>query len=244
MLQRWMEYAPAQWGAAGLWVAALGALCGVVLWLGGARFGRSTVTLVLVTAGSVVGKLLPGWMGWSVDPMGTGMAGALVLGVAGYLLYPLWIALALGVMLGLWTAWGTWVFLGTAPLALPSISAGTTCASFSQDLWSMLGPTLRYWLPITCTGALIAGCGIGLLWRRLGVALLFSLLGVSILLSMALLAALIRWPGGLEKIPARHATQAGILASLVVVGLVAQYRFAPRVASPDRSGADEDDDDA
>lgn len=242
MLQQWMEYAPDAWGSAGLWVAGLGAVAGLVLWLAGARFGRSGVTLVLVSLGALIGKRLPGWAGWSIDPMGSGIAGALIMGIAGYGLYRFWIALGLGWMMSLWTAWGVWVFSDLGPLRVPSISAQSTPVTLASEFWSSQPEALRQWLPIACGAALVSGFVVGLIWKRFATALMFSLIGVGILLGMGLLAALIRWPAALERIPAHHAAQAAIVAGLVAVGFAAQYRLVPKPAPAPQAPEDDFDD--
>lgn len=243
MLQQWLEQAPARWGTVGLWIAGVGALAGLVLWLGGARFGRSAVTLAMVSGGAVIGKMLPARMGWTIDPMATGIAGALVVGIAGYLLYRLWAALGLGLLLAIWAAWATWVLSGVGPLSLPALTQETTLASFAGDLWHTVSPRMQFWLPIAGAAAGIIGTALGLLWCRVGEALLFSLLGTSLLILGTLAALHLRWPAALERMPTAHGAQAGIAGALVAVGFSVQYRLAARAMPAARKRAVTEDDD-
>ena len=47
-------------------VAGACAALGVMLWLCGARFSRSVLSLTAVAAGTVIGMRLPQWRGWQI----------------------------------------------------------------------------------------------------------------------------------------------------------------------------------
>jgi len=98
MLREFLALLPESLGECSLGIAIGGALLGLVLWLAGARFSRSLVTLIGVAIGTSVGMRLPGWLGWSIDGMAIGVGGAVVLGASGYLLHRSWIGLYLGAL--------------------------------------------------------------------------------------------------------------------------------------------------
>src|SRR5688572_17199937 len=109
------------------------ALCGVVavaglfLWVIGARVSRSMFTLVGVAAGAWAGLHLPRWMGWEIDAMAVAIGGALVAGLAGYLLHMLWVGLTLGTLLasaGIFIAWHR--LAAGASWSMPTIDAGSS----------------------------------------------------------------------------------------------------------------------
>ena len=113
MIQELMTLMPQ--GLAGCspgWAIGL-ALAGAALWLIGATFSRSLVTLALVAAGTLIGLHLPGWCRWSIDGMGPAIGGAVLLGCSGYLLHRVWIGASLGIAMALWSGITCWIVQGT-----------------------------------------------------------------------------------------------------------------------------------
>src|SRR5580700_9659647 len=96
-----LERSP-QWALAGL-------ALGVLLWAAGGAFSRYITTLVAVAVGTSIGMRIPSWLGWQIDGMGTGVAGALLLGLSGYLLHRTWIGVWLAGVLILWSGIAVWM---------------------------------------------------------------------------------------------------------------------------------------
>ncbi len=240
----WIEHARGQWGSAGVWIAGIAVVAGLILWLAGSRVSRSVVTLALVAAGAMVGKKLPILMGWSIDPMGLAIAGALSLGVLGYVCHRYWSALALGVMLAIWAGWATWVFFGADPTGYPALSGDMTAMQIAQAVWADWPQAMRTWLPIASGVGLMGGITLGLVWSRIGISLLFSLVGVTILLALGGVAAALYWPAGLDRIPVRHGMQAAMVGGLVTLGFSVQCWLSHPMAAPStgKKAAGDDDD--
>jgi hypothetical protein len=225
----------------GLAVAA--ALAGMTFWLGGARFNRSVATLAGVLFGGVVGMELPRLMGWSISGMGPAVAGAMTLGVVGFMLHRAWVAMGLGLLLAalggivVWHMWGP-----GAQWTWPAGGAGRR--QWLMEVWTQLPPETRHRLPIIMGTALFTGVALGLLWTRGAMVLMYSLTGVSLLAGLLLAAT-----GGAIHHPqwlAGHAgAQGALFAVLVAGGAALQWRQSRRPAPVSDSAQepwDEDDD--
>ncbi len=112
MFQHLITLLPRQPGTVTLIVALMGCLCGLALWIAGARFSRSMLTLAAVALGTAIGMKLPLWCNWSIDPMAPAVAGAIVLGVSAYALHRLWVGAWLGGVLTLWSVLVLWARAG------------------------------------------------------------------------------------------------------------------------------------
>ena len=106
---------PASWPGISTALAAALGIAGGMLWIAGACFSRSLVTLLLVAAGTWLGLRLPGWCGAHIDGMGPAIGGAVLLGTAGYTLHRAWIGLVLAVMLAAWAGTGAWLGMHHRP---------------------------------------------------------------------------------------------------------------------------------
>jgi hypothetical protein len=67
--------------------AAALAILGVILWLLGACFSRSLITLAAVAIGTWLGLHVPRWFGISAGTWATAVGGALIFGVSGYIFH-------------------------------------------------------------------------------------------------------------------------------------------------------------
>src|SRR5881394_1577497 len=105
------EFLLTRFGPTGWMVAAIsivGVIAGLVLWLIGARFSRSIVTLIAVSIGALVGLRLPAWFSVPVGAWATAIGGALLLGISGYALHRMWVGAGLAFLLALWAGILVW----------------------------------------------------------------------------------------------------------------------------------------
>jgi hypothetical protein len=189
-----------------------------VLWLAGSRFSRSLVTLLAVSVGAVVGMHLPGWMGWSVDPMGVAFCGALALGLSGYLLHTTWIGVALSAVLALWVGTAAWLTVGGGQqVQWPAVTVSADLAKTLGEVWRALPGDLPRVIPVAIT----------VLSPKLGRVLTYSLVGLSMLVVMGATALRMSRPDWLGMLPRSGAMQMGVMLGLVAVGVMMQWRLTP-----------------
>jgi hypothetical protein len=209
------------------WIAVIScAVVGLVLWATGARFGRSWITLVMVGGGALVGKMLPKWCGWIIDPMAPAIARALIFALLGYLIYRLWIGIGTGVIMGLWVALGFW--LAMSPVRgweWPDVDRNQPVAQYGMEVWRQMPAGYTEWVPYWAGVALLCGAAGTVLWPRIGTVLLYSMTGLSLLLGSALIAINVKHPDWLEFMPSGW-MQCTILGLLVAAGALLQDRLA------------------
>jgi hypothetical protein len=223
MLQELSSLMPHQVGEFALWMVMVGLALGGGLWLAGACFSRSIITLSLVAAGSFVGKWLPGWMGWSIDPMATAVGGAIALGISGYLLHQYWVGIGLGMVLAAWTAMLTWKDIGHS------------LNWREMEGWS----SARLALSFAVWGAGLTGIAATWLWPKVGQSLFYSITGLTLALAMALAVAQMGRGNWLGWVPAENWAQYASMAALVLVGAVVQWRLGSGSSRSSRSGEPE-----
>ena len=238
MLQELLSWLPSDAGRTWL-VGALGcAAAGLLFWGAGARVGRSAFTLGGVAAGAWLGLRLPGWMGSEVEPMGVAGAGALVLGMAGYLLHTVWVGLMLG---GLLTAAGvllTWNKLsGGAEWSIPVLNLSDPAHEILRTVWTSLPGGLPRVMPYVILGCFSAGVLITVVRPKLGRVLAFSALGTLMLAAGGVVSVAIVRPEWLAYFPGRSGVQGVALAALMLTGAAAQWLMYPRPAHPVDPGA-------
>ena len=211
------------------WVAL--AVCtagaGLVLWAFGARLSRWLFTLVGVGAGTWVGLHAPRWFGWEIDSTGTAIAGALALGIAGYLLQGLWVAIVLSAQLAVAGGLVAWhrASLGGATWAWPKItSPRPVMTELAASAWSMV----PHVIPITMGACVAAGGVLAAVWPRMARVLTFSMLGTLLMGTGSLVAIQLAKPEWLAKLPASPQAQGIAIASLVVFGAALQWALLPR----------------
>src|SRR5437870_5881909 len=108
MVQELLALLPKEVGTLALVLAMTGTLAGAGLWLAGARFSRSLITLVLVSIGGWTGLFLPRWLGWTIDGWAPAIGLALGMGASGFFLHRFWVGIGLGVVLAAWAGFATW----------------------------------------------------------------------------------------------------------------------------------------
>ena len=228
MVQQLLPLLPHDIGRAALIAALIVTLFGAVLWLVGARFSRPMITLIGVAAGALLGRALPGWMGWNVNSMAASVGGAVVLGMSGFLLHRMWVGLGLGLLLACWAAVATWVlFSDGAPLTLPTIDATTTWKTFADTFWMSVPVKVRQILPFATSGAMLSGLLASLVWPRFGAVLLYSALGTSLLVGAGLIAIENGRPQWITIVPSQTWAQVTTLLAIVAFGAIVQWQLAP-----------------
>jgi len=204
------------------------AVAGVALWLVGARFSRYLVTLAAVAVGTAIGMRLPVWMGWSIDGMGTAVAGAIVVGVAGFLLHRTWVGVLLGVVMALWVGLAAWVALeGDVRWDWHAVQGSAQPVQFLKNVWQTLPPNLVHAVPIAMMVGFGSGTLLAVFWPKLGRVLAYSLIGVTVAMPMGMLAMREIHPQWLTILPPQMSMQWAVLAGLVVVGTAIQWRNTP-----------------
>jgi len=227
MIQQLLALLPRQINTLSLVIAIAGAIVGGLLWLVGARFSRTLVTLLSVGAGALIGLQLPHWFGWRLEGWATAVLAALVLGISGYVLHKLWVGFALGVLLALWAGLATIaLYADTKGFAWPAID-GVSWRDFLLVAWNTLSPDARRILPYACGAGLVSGVGVTFLWPRLGVVLLYSIAGVSLFLGLGTTVLNVARRDWLSVIPNQTSSQLIVLGSLVAFGAVLQWRCIP-----------------
>jgi hypothetical protein len=215
---------PQDLGMVALVLATLGIFVGVGLWLAGARFSRSILTLTAVALGTSVGMRLPQWCGWSIDGMGPGVGAAVVLGLSAYVLHRLWVGLCLGSIVAIWATLVMWAILDHGvQWNWPAFGAGTTLPLYLQTAWRSLPPEMQRYLPLIVGGSIAGGMATTILWPRVGLVVLWSTVGVSLLLAMGAMTMYRQVPEVLEHLPRQTGSQVVVLCGLIAVGAVWQW---------------------
>ncbi|MEZ0267381.1 MAG: hypothetical protein ACAI43_21825 [Phycisphaerae bacterium] len=235
MIQQLMALLPDRIDGVAVVVAMAGAFLGLVLWIAGARFSRTLVTLISVAAGVLVGMRLPGWFGWPLEGWSTATLGALVLGISGYAGHKVWVGAGLGIVLACWAGLAVFVVYSTGAdggsakvWAWPPLTPGETVQQYATTAWSSLRLEVRQVLPFACAAALVTGLTVSVVWPRLGVVLLYSCAGLSLLIGLGVAAVSVAQPQWLKAIPNQTSSQVIMLLSLVAFGAVMQWRVAPQ----------------
>ena len=238
MLQELISWLPQEAGRGWVPGALACAAGGLVRWARGARVGRSALTLAGVAAGAWLGMRVPQWLGSEVDPMGLACCGAMVLGMAGYLLHTLWVGLTLGTLLagvGVLVAWNT--LADGATWSVPLLDWSAPTHQILHALWASLPGALPRGMPLVVTGCFAAGVLGTVLWPRVGGVFAFSSLGAVLFSAGAAIAVGLGRPQWLEYVPAGAAVQGGALAAMVLVGAAVQWCLYPRAAGPVNAAA-------
>lgn len=210
---------------------------GLGLWLVGARFSRSILTLAGVAAGTVVGMRLPGWCGWQVEGMGVAVGGAILLGTFAFLFHRTYIGLLLGTGMMLWAGVGVWIArAGAAVWNWRSVRWQGDTVRLLRDTWATLPPNLQRTLPVACAAAFATGLMLAVFFPKLSKVLAHSLIGMTLILVMGALALQATRPLWLTSLPGSNLAQGGVLVALVLVGAGWQWRITPPRPAPSQNG--------
>jgi hypothetical protein len=201
---------------------------GLGCWLAGGRFSRSLITLALVAAGAWLGVRLPRWFGWEIDGMGLGMAGAMLLGFAGYLLHRTWVGVLLGALIAVWAGVAAWVALAPGVRwAPPPLAWGWDVPELLRQVWQSLPPQVSKVIPLTTVGGLVGGVVTALVWPKLSRILAFDLLGVMLMVAVGVPAVAAHQPHWMKYLPVATEQQVAAVVALVLVGLAVQWKLTP-----------------
>lgn len=233
MIQQLLSLLPDQISSIALMLAVAGAFVGGILWLGGARFSRTLVTLISVSTGALIGLQIPRWFHLGLEGWATAVLGALVLGISGYMLHKVWVGLGLGLVLSLWAALAAFTFCGDPKgFHWPIEQAGQGWKDYAIDVWNALTPETRRLLPFACCAALLSGLAVCILWPRLGAVLLYSSTGMTLLVGLGVAAMNSAKKEWLRIIPNQTSSQLIVLGSMVAFGAILQWRIAPGAKAP------------
>ncbi len=238
MIQHLIMLLPHQPGSIPMAIAMVGLLVGLSLWIAGARFSQSILTLAAVAMGTSIGMKLPVWRHWQIDPMAPAVAGAIVLGVSAYIFHKLWVGMWLGATLSVWTALVLWATRGAAfHWRWPQYDSGETLPQYLTTLWQNVPEAMQQCLGVAAAAAMLVGISAALLWPRVGIALLWSAAGISLLLPAAATAISRLDPQIFRHIPRQTTDQLAILMGLIGIGAIFQWRTNPLTAAEAPSGS-------
>ena len=227
MVQELLPLLPKEVGTLALVLAMLGAVVGAGLWLAGARFSRSLITLVLVSTGGWIGLFLPQWLGWSIDGWASAILLALVLGASGLVMHRFWVGVGLGLVLAGAAAGVVWtIYKGQGAWSVPKVETGMSAIAYVQVLWQGLPVEMRRILPIACGAAWIVGLAAAMLWPRICIVILYSTIGVSMLVGLGLYSMNAARPQWLGALPNRTSSQLLAMLGMVAFGALLQWKIA------------------
>jgi hypothetical protein len=216
-------------------VSVVGALAGGVLWLFGSRFSQPFLALAGVGAGAWIGLKIPLWFNLSIGGWASACAGALILGLLGYVLDRLWVGIGLGVLLAAWAAFGMLVN-HRLYYAFPSIVPHQSAAEYLGMAYRHVPDDVRRILPVM-VGLAVGGTLAMILWLpRVSVYLFYSLLGVTCMAVFGLAVARLSRPSLLRIYPDRQTTQLLLTLGLTLFGTLVQWRLST-AGRPKKAGA-------
>ncbi|HEY7091243.1 MAG TPA: hypothetical protein VH518_24315 [Tepidisphaeraceae bacterium] len=237
VLQELVRLLPSDPGTMGLIIALAGSALGVAMWLAGSRFSKPVITLLTVLIGATIGMHLPQWFGWEISGAGPAVGAALVLGVTGYALHGVWVGIGLGAVLASWTALACWIaFHNGAVWTWPTVTPETTVFQFLQAVWQTLPPDVSRILPYACATAMVTGMGLMIIWPKASLVFGWSMAGVTMITCMGLAALVFGQPQWLGKLPQPMWAQTSLLAMLVMLGALIQWKIAPKPVTSGASG--------
>lgn len=234
VVQELVYILPQDAGTMGLIVAAAGSLTGAAIWLMGARFSRTIITLLTVLLGASIGLHLPQWFGWQISGAGPAVGIALLLGVTGYVLHGMWVGIGLGTVLASWAAMACWMALrhGVA-WTWPEYPKGATVAWYLAEIWHSMPPDVTRILPYACGTALVSGLASAIIWPKTSLIVGWSMAGATLLLGMGVAAADYSRPNLLAHVPPQPWAQLGALALVVFIGALIQWKLGPKPLASD-----------
>jgi hypothetical protein len=242
MVQPYLQLLPPHASSATTAALGVAAAVGAVVWLTGSVWSRWVITLFTVLLGATIGMQMPRWFGWNISGAGPAVGMAVVLGVTGFAVHGGWVGVLLGTVLALWAALVTWVCAGDGqPMSVPVVNEFTTFASFAQDWWHGLPPRVARLLPYSSAAAMVTGLACAILWTRLTTALAWSLSGVTLIAGCGLAAVHFAHPAWLEGRVPGVPLQIVIVAALVLIGTLIQWKLAARRAPQPRPKSEASD---
>ena len=237
MLQTWLALLPRDVTMTTVIVSIVVALAGGALWLAGGRYARGIVTVTCVALGTFVGVNLPQWCGWSIDGMGPAIAGALVLGIAGYALTRWCVGVGMGLCLACWACAAVWTIQGGVHGWRWPSASWSDLPQWMAAVWRQVPDDASRWFPYAAIAALAIGLLAVRFWPRPAHALAWSLGGFTVLSAMGIASMKFSSPRALKFLPRDAWAQAAILCVLLLVGTFSQYRLMPGGSGKPASGS-------
>lgn len=229
IVQELLNLLPADPGTLGLIVALSGSLVGAGIWLLGARYSRTIITLLTVLLGATLGRQLPQWMDWNISGAGPAVGAALVLGVTGYIFHGMWVGIGLGTVLASWAAMGCWItFRHGAGWNWPSAEAGMTVVAYLSAVWQSLPADVMRILPYACGSAMVTGVAASIIWPKSSLIFGWSLAGTTLLAAMGVAAVDYGRPQWISNIPSPLWAQISLLGCTVALGTIIQWKLGPK----------------
>jgi hypothetical protein len=228
MVQELLPLLPTTMTTAQVVICLMVLLSGVVLWLTGTAWSRSFLTLLAVAIGGTLGMLVPRWQLWPINSMSAAVLGAVGLGVSAFLLERMWVGLTLGFVLAMWASLGTWMLCrGDAVWQAPEQweTQFQTPPQQAQDIWSRMPAEVQKVAPYATGMAMFSGLAMAMLWPRAARVLCHSVLGVTIIFTVGLALMLTQRTEWLQYLPVPVISQIGLLAGLVMIGILAQWQL-------------------
>lgn len=233
MIQELLPLLPKEVGTLALVLAMIGTLMGAGLWLIGARYSRSLITLLLVSAGGWIGLFLPQWFSLNIAGWATAIALSTVLGASGFVLHRFWVGVGLGMVLAGWATVAVWTLCkGVGVWTLPAYLPGTAAWDYAKDFRQSLPPEVLRILPFAAGTALLSGLATALLWPRVGAVLLYSMAGVSMVVGLGLCAMNMARPQWIGSLPAKGSSQWLAVAGMVGFGALLQWQLGSAKKNP------------
>ncbi len=229
-----LKLLPTDLGDGVMLVAMIASVVGLGLFVAGVRVSRPLITLVTVSTGAAIGLQMPKWFGWSVSAAGPAVAGAVVLGVSGFVLHRMWIGLSLGLLVAMWAALTIWITMhGKNTWTWPSFDPQTTTiASYGKSVWANVPADMSRLIPWAAGVALVSALAATILWPRLMTAFFWSAFGVTTMLAMAgIMMTIGKHTDWLAKAPQKTATQIATLVTALLVGTAIQWKLSPKSAA-------------
>jgi glycerol uptake facilitator-like aquaporin len=236
MLDTLARLLPPLAGPTTLVLCVLGLLASGTLWLAGDRFARPLAALCAVTIGGMVGLALPGWMDIGLSPAACSVVLALLMGLSGYALPQVWLAVSLGATLAMWGTLVCWMIVaGESEWTWPAWTNGGTVRGYLSASWQSMPVEFTRVAPFIVISLMLVGMIVSLVWRKRLMPLVCSVVGISLLTLLGLLAASIGKLGWHHAVPSATGAQVFMLLILSLFGALVQTRAKP---SGEKGGKD------
>jgi hypothetical protein len=127
-----------------------------------------------------------------------------------------------------WSALSVWMLRhGQSAWSWPTPSADMTVADFCRALWTNLPEPVQLTLPYAAGASMVCGVVFALIKPRLATVMNWSIFGATLMLLGSLLAVESYQPAWFGRMPAELWAQLSILASVVAIGAIVQWKIAP-----------------
>lgn len=242
MFHHFLSFVPDGAGSFWTFMTVVVAAVGTVLWLAGARFSRSLVTLATVAIGAAIGLQLPRWLDLPIGAWATAIAGALVFGVAGWGMHKTWVGAGLGVVMAFWGIAIAWITLGPANgYAWPSRGQHAGFFDHLGVIWTSFPSSFRWASPIGCLLGIATGAAVAWKYKKFTPMLLYSMLGVTLMIIFGISAMEVGMPTMLAIVPSDRSVQLATLVLMVAFGTAVQYRWLAKPAGGGDGGGHDGD---